>query len=392
MIAFSIALIVFICSLLPASLIVANLRAYRPAPRLVETNPSPGVSLLIPARNEERTIEQALRCAMLSQGITLEIIVLDDDSQDGTAGIVQKLAGEDPRIRLESAPPLPEGWCGKQHACWILARKATHDLLVFVDADVRLAPDALARTAAFMQSSNADLASGFPRQIARSLGEKLVIPLIHFVLLGYLPLAMARKDPNPQFAAGCGQLFMAKRSAYFATGGHSAIRASLHDGITLPRAFRQAGFSTDLFDATDIAACRMYRGFGEVFRGFAKNATEGMATSVALPIWTFLLLARLLPWLVAPCLWLHRIDLLPRLILPGGPFSVVVRGIWYSSLLISLVTTAILTERFRQGWLSWFLHPIGVVLLVVIQWYALIRQIAGRPSQWKSRSYPAKIS
>ena len=86
-----------------------------------------------------------------------------------------------------------------------------------------------------------------------------------------------RRSRHPAYGAGCGQLFLARREAYETAGGHAAIRATLHDGVKLPRAFRAAGLRTDLFDATDVASCRMYRNAGEVWRGLAKNATEGLA-------------------------------------------------------------------------------------------------------------------
>ena len=199
--------------------------------------------------------------------------------------------------------PLPAGWCGKQFACSLLARAARHPLLVFLDADVRLAPDGLARMAAFLEESKADLVSGIPLQETGTLVEKLVIPLNHFVLLGFLPLARMRRNRHPAYAAGCGQFFLARSNAYEAAGGHAAIRASLHDGITLPRAFRAAGFRTDLCDLTEIATCRMYRTAGDVWRGLAKNATEGLASpGLILPATAILLGGQVLPFvLLAAC-------------------------------------------------------------------------------------------
>jgi hypothetical protein len=149
--------------------------------------------------------------------------------------------------------------------------------LAFVDADVRLAPDALARLAAFLRSGGADLISGVPEQETGTFAERLVIPLIHFLLLGFLPLHRMRASRHPAYGSGCGQLFMARRDAYEKMGGHAAIRNSLHDGLTLPRAFRQAGLMTDICDVTRLASCRMYRGFAELWNGLAKNATEGLA-------------------------------------------------------------------------------------------------------------------
>ncbi|RYD61267.1 MAG: glycosyltransferase, partial [Verrucomicrobiaceae bacterium] len=266
------------CAAVPALLFLKNLKLYSPAPGSVgESRPS--VSVLIPARDEEANIRQALEAVLASRNVNFEIVVLDDHSSDSTARIVEEMAAHEPRIRLEHAPALPPGWCGKQHACWILAQHAAHPILVFVDADVRLTPDALVRFARFIETSGADLVSGVPLQITETWLEKLLIPLIHFVLLGFLPLDRMRKDPGPAFGAGCGQLFVARRDAYFRVEGHSAIRESMHDGIALPRVFRRGGLRTDLFDASDTATCRMYHSAGEVWRGLGKNATEGLASS-----------------------------------------------------------------------------------------------------------------
>ena len=242
-------------ALFPAVLFLRNLALYAPPP-LASGRLRVSCSVLIPARNEESTIANAVRSVLRNQGADFEVIVLDDDSADQTAQIVRALANDDGRVHLATAPPLPAGWCGKQHACHVLAHLAQHPLLIFMDADVRLKPDALTRMSAFMEQSGAALASGVPQQETRTFSERLLIPLIHFVLLGFLPINRMRASRDPVFGAGCGQLFVARREAYHSSGGHSAIRATLHDGPKLARVFRAAGFATDLFDATCIAECR----------------------------------------------------------------------------------------------------------------------------------------
>jgi hypothetical protein len=245
---------------------------------------------------------------------------------------------------------------------------------VFVDADVRLAPDGLARMAACLRTSRADLISGVPHQETVTLGEKLLIPLIHFLLLGFLPLHRMRQSPHPAYGSGCGQLFMARREAYLASGGHAAIRTSLHDGITLPRAFRRAGFMTDLFDATDIATCRMYRHWLEVWRGLAKNAGEGLAAPALLGPATLLLLGgQVLPVI---CLLGARPDTWTGVAVAGLGVMTAYYPRWQA------------WRRFRQSGLGACLHPIGIVVLLSIQWYAFICARLGRPQQWKGRAYP----
>lgn len=358
---------------LPALVTAVNLVVFRapPRPRL-ETRAK--VSLLIPARDEETNIGGALRAALASEGVELEVLVLDDASTDRTAAIVAACMRDDARLRLVAAPPLPPGWCGKQHACHVLAGHARHPLLVFIDADVRLAPEALMRIAGLLERKGIDLASGFPEQQTGTLPEALVVPLIHVLLLGYLPIPLARRSRDPAFGAGCGQLMAVRRDAYRRAGGHAAIRNSRHDGLMLPRAFRRAGCATELFDATDLARCRMYRGGREVWHGFAKNATEGMARPLALPLWTLLLGGgHVLPFLV----------LLAAL--AAGAWSALAASALAGACVYGIRTA--LTLRFRQSWLGVLLHPLGIALLLALQWSALLAALRGRPAVWRGRAY-----
>lgn len=357
-----IAIALFGLAAFPAGLTLWNFALYRRTKRLAPRNAS-AVSILIPARDEERVIEATVRAAAATRGVPFEVVVMDDSSRDGTREIVQALSAEDPRIRLEQAPPLPDGWNGKQHACRSLANVARYDHLVFVDADVRLDPDAAARMVRFLEDSGTDLASGVPRQVTGTWLERMMIPLIQFVLLGYLPMFAMRRTNRVEYAAGCGQLMIARREAYEAVDGHAAIRESRHDGIALPRAFRTAGHRTDLFDATDLATCRMYRSAREVRDGLAKNATEGMASPVSIVPWSIVLLGGQ----VAPILWLP------------ATWAMV-------AIAVTVGTRAVLAVRFHQSWFGVMLHPVSIVLLVAIQWYALVRERFGVRTAWKGRT------
>ncbi|MFP5286271.1 MAG: glycosyltransferase, partial [Thermoanaerobaculia bacterium] len=353
-----------LCALIPALLFLRNLRLFAPPPAPGSSRPA--VSVLIPARNEERSIRDSVSAVLRSEGVDLEVVVLDDHSGDRTAEIVAGIAEQDPRVRLETAPSLPAGWCGKQHACHALSRLARHPCLVFLDADVRLAPDALARSVAFLERSGAGLASGFPRQETVTFLERLLLPLIHFVLLGFLPMKRMRRSLHPSYGAGCGQLFVTRREDYDRSGGHAAIRSSLHDGISLPRAYRRAGIATDLFDATGVAVCRMYRDAEEVWRGLAKNATEGVASpGKILPVTALLTIGQVLPFL----LWI-----------PFGWGAV-------PAVLAAWLPRWIAVRRFGQPLDGALLHPLGILVFLAVQWYALGRRLLGRPAGWKGRAY-----
>lgn len=316
-----------------------------------------------------------MEAALASRGVDLEVVVLDDHSEDRTAEIVRGIASRDPRVRLETAPPLPPGWCGKQHACAALARLARHPLLLFVDADVRLEPEGVARAAAFLETSGAGLVSGVPRQETVTFLERLLLPLIHWVLLGFLPMARMRRSRHPAYGAGCGQLFLARRADYEKAGGHEAIRGSLHDGVALPRAFRQAEIATDLFDATAVASCRMYHDAGEVWRGLGKNAVEGLASpGKILPVTLLFLAGQVMP----PVLLVLAIFgvLPPVLLIPAGIGTIAL----YLPRLAAV-------RQFRQPLDGALLHPLAVVVFLVIQWTALGRKLLGRPAGWKGRTY-----
>lgn len=360
------------CALLPCALFFRNLGLYRaPAPPRAGQK-LPRVSVLIPARNEELNIASALGSVLATRGVEFEVVVLDDHSTDRTAELVREFAARDSRVRLETAPPLPQGWCGKQHSCAALAARASAPLLVFMDADVRLAPGALACMAAFVVERDVALASGVPRQELGTFWEKTLLPLIHFVLLGFLPIERMRRSVEPAYAAGCGQLFIARAEDYRACGGHGAIRASLHDGIQLPRAFRRHGCKTDLFDATPLASCRMYQSASEVFAGLGKNAIEGLAAPNRIVPFTVLLgLGQVLPFVLVA--------------MPGLP--VLMRVIAALAALLAWLPRWLACVRFHHSPLGALLHPLGVAVLLLIQWRALFRHWRGRPAEWRGRSY-----
>ena len=153
---------------------------------------------------------------------------------------------------------------------------------------------------AFLARTGSHLVSGFPRQETETPLEWLLLPLIQFVLLSYLPLAGMRALPQPAFGAGCGQFLMVRRDAYRKTGGHAEIRTSMHDGLLLPQLFRRHSLRTDIADLTHLATCRMYHNALEVWQGLGKNATEGMAAPARILPFSFLLFCgQVLPLLLA---------------------------------------------------------------------------------------------
>jgi len=373
-------------AVIPCVMFCVNLSYYR-EPAAATGKLLPAVSVLIPARNEAHGIGDAVRAILASRDVQFEVVVMDDSSTDGTDAVVLELASRDSRVRLERAPTLPAGWNGKQHACWALANVASNPVLCFVDADVRLGPECLARMIGFLEQGDNGLVSGFPQQLTGTTLEWMLLPLIHFVLLGFLPIARMRMGRDPAFAAGCGQLMMVRREKYFACGGHTGIKLTMHDGLRLPKLFREHGFRTDLADITRHATCRMYTSAAQVWSGLAKNATEGLATPGRIvPISVLLVMGQVFGFgmLVRTAFWYgSRLDFV---------IGMTRTDVLIAVLLLLTVVAAWLPRwlgvvRFRQDWRGALLHPLGILLLLSVQWYSLLRKLMGGRVSWKDRAY-----
>lgn len=349
-------------AMFPATMGVVNLFLVRP-PR---GTPPAGtlVSILIPARNEAANIAGCLDAVLASTGVAVEVVVMDDGSTDGTAEMVRAHAARDARVRLETAPALPPGWTGKVHACARLADAARGTHFLFIDADVRLAPEAAATMAGHAARTGTAMVTGVPKQVIGSLGEALTVPMINFLIFCYLPGGGRAFTRRSGMAAACGQLLLVEREGYFAAGGHEGVRGVLHDGLALARRMRDHGLATEIVEGHSLATCRMYTNFRDSWAGFIKNAREGMATPVGLPIWTVML--------AGAHLW---------------PFFFLPRSAAILALALGFALRAAVTLRVREPWWTIPLHPLTVLVALSIQWAALARGLMGKPAGWKGRAY-----
>lgn len=230
------------------------------------------VSVLLPVRDEALRVAPTLRSLLAQEGVDLEVVVLDDGSTDGTADVVRAVADGDPRVRLLTGRPLPDGWLGKPHACQQLADAAagTSEVLVFVDADVVLAPHAVAATVALLDETGLDLLSPYPRQEAPG-PTALVQPLLQWSWLTFLPLRLAERSPRPSLSAANGQLLAVRRSAYDRAGGHASVRGEVVEDVELLRAVKRVGGTGGVCDGTALATTRMYDSWDELVAGYTKS-------------------------------------------------------------------------------------------------------------------------
>lgn len=339
------------------------------------------ITVCVPARNEEANLEPCVRSILASTERDIEVLVYDDQSTDNTPNILAKLIASDPRVRAAQVTPLPAGWNGKQHACWRMSEQARGNWLCFTDADVRFEPNCLADALAFAQSQKADMVSTFPRQITGSLAERLAVPMIFFILFSYLPMPRMRTTRDPAASAACGQFILVSRNAYDKAGGHEAFKNSMHDGVKMPREVRKAGFHTDLFDGTHLVSVRMYRGLAQTWRGFAKNAFEGLGSVGLLMFITVVhLLAHVLPWIIVPWALLGR--LAPSTFVASPTDLAALFAV--SCVAMAVLQRFLLARRFQQGLTPVLLHPLGVLMMTMIQWHSLYLSLTGKRA-WRGR-------
>ncbi|USX53665.1 glycosyltransferase family 2 protein [Lentzea sp. HUAS12] len=324
------------------------------------------VSVLVPARDEAHRIAPTILSLRAQRGVDdLEIIVLDDGSSDGTADEVRRAAGDDPRIRVVTGETPPEGLPGKPHACAQLAELATGRVLVFVDADVVLAPHAVASAVALLREHDLDLVSPFPRQLADGTGARLVQPLLQWSWLVFLPLRLAERSPRPSLSAANGQFLVVDAGAYHRSGGFAGIATAVLDDIALLRAVKRGGGRGVVVDGSTVATCRMYEDWAGVRDGYEKSLWSATGSPVAAAA-----LSLVLAWLYV---------LPPVAALAGSRAGIA----GYAA----GVLTRVVTARHTGGrvWPDALAHPVSVGVLLTLVARSWRARRTGR-LQWKGRS------
>ncbi|MET8279107.1 glycosyltransferase [Micromonospora sp. NPDC005174] len=311
------------------------------------------VAVLLPLRDEATRVTPCLRALLAQRGVPgLRVVVLDDGSTDGTADVVRAVAGDDPRVTLLSGVTPPPGWLGKPHACWQLATRTDPDAtaLVFVDADVVLAPHAVAAAVTELRAARVTLLSPYPRIVVATAADRLVQPLLQWLWLTFLPLRAMERSPRPSLAAAGGQFLVVDRAGYTAAGGHAAVADKVLEDVELARAVKRAGGRIALADGSRLATCRMYDDWPQLRDGYSKSlwASFGHPSAAAAVVAALLLLYTAPPLVALGFAW-------------TAPRVSMVALIAY---LLGVAGRA-LTARATGGrwWPDALAHPVSVVVL-----------------------------
>jgi len=370
-------IVIFLAILLLISFI--NLLTLKRLGKFPDPPHTPRVSLLVPARNEVRSIEGCARGLLAQDYPDFEVIILDDESTDGTGEILARLASEDKRLRVIGGQPLPSGWLGKNWACQQLSQAASGDYLLFTDADTSHDPLMLRDSIAAALAIQADLLSGMPHQEVKTWGEQLLVPILAWSFMAFIPLALAERVRAAFLSVSIGQFLLFRRSAYDVSGGHTAVRDKVVEDFELARNIKKAGLQWRFVDATTRIQCRMYHNFREVFDGLSKNLfiVFGNVFFFALA-WTALVISFLEPQLI---LLLALLGVLLPIKLIGLSVLAIGQAIWLWGL----------TDwRFGFPMKQAALYPITIVLSVVIGLRSMFAHLFKRGVTWKGRSVVMK--
>jgi cellulose synthase/poly-beta-1,6-N-acetylglucosamine synthase-like glycosyltransferase len=232
-------------------------------------------SILVPCRNEAENVSELVATLDALDHPRYEVIFIDDNSTDGTGELLAQAIRNHSLMRFVSAAKLPDGWMGKPWALSQGLSHATHDYIVTVDADVRLAPDALSAMDSVLQRTGSDFLSPYPSQLAVTMSERLVQPLLQWTWMTTVPLRLAMRSSRPSLAVANGQFLLVKKSALVSVGGFASIQSSVLDDIDLARVLIRGGFSGGVCDGSKIASTRMYTSFNEIRAGYGKSMSTG---------------------------------------------------------------------------------------------------------------------
>jgi chlorobactene glucosyltransferase len=347
----------------------------KPPPADTKRKKWPLVSILIPARNEEKRIDPCIRGMLQQDYPAYEILILDDRSTDRTFNVVQAYAKRNVRLKVLRGKELPAGWVGKPWACFQLSKKARGEWLFFTDADTEHQPDMLKRTVQMAEQKKADVLTLFTRQITKTWMEILVIPVMAYTLLAFLParLSLRKNSRFNRFAGVSGQFVFIRRKIYRAFGGHEVVKNEIVEDLNLGKQVVRRGYRLVYGDGSDFSFCRMYTNAREVWEGFSKNFFPAMAFSPLYFLNAFLVLI---------------LDgVLPFLAVALGPSLT-----WFwpglAMVLVSLGVRWLQAVRYNYHKGSVLFHPLGCLLFALIGLNSMRWFLFGG-GHWKGRKLKA---
>ncbi|MFY8159930.1 MAG: glycosyltransferase [Candidatus Kapaibacteriota bacterium] len=282
-------------------------------------NKLPFVSVLVPARNEERNILNLLNSISNQNYPNYELIILDDNSTDNTAKIISEFIANNSYINIQLiiGRELPSGWIGKNWACFQLSESANGDILIYTDADNTHSKDAIITSVNAINRNNVDFLSAFPEQILVTFWEKVITPFIDLVLYSLLPLILVKNSKFTSLSAANGQWIVIAKDAYKITGGHNTLKNKIVEDVEFCKLIKSKNLKAMVLNGQEIIFTRMYHNLTEIISGFNKNF-YGLTNNnifIFLFLMTFFTLLGILPFVYLFCFALNYVIILTLLLL-----------------------------------------------------------------------------
>ena len=319
-------------------------------------------SILVPCRNEAENVSELVATLGALDHPRYEVIFIDDNSTDGTGELLSQAIRSHSYMKVISAAPLSDGWMGKPWALSQGLSHATHEYIVTVDADVRLAPDALSAMDSVLQRTGSDFLSPYPSQSAVTMSERLVQPLLQWTWMTTVPLRLAMRSSRPSLAVANGQFLIVKKSALISVGGFAAIQSSVLDDIDLARVLIHGGFRGGVCDGSAIASTRMYTSFREIRAGYGKSMSTGFGGIFGSLALVFVMaVSGILPFIGS---------------IAGSPIAT-------ASLLMVIASRIISAISSRSLLIDALLHPISALFFIYLLIYS---NLFHSKIMWKGRS------
>ncbi len=334
----------------------------------------PMVSILIPARNEERSIADCVQSFLAQDYPSFEVVVLDDQSSDDTRAILEKIAISEPALRILYGEPPSDNQVGKTWACSQLACQAQGELLFFTDADTLARSDTLKTIVTMLVGEHADLLTGFPRQEVHTWGERLLVPFFSWAFLSFVPLALAYKIRLPFLSIAVGQMMLFRREAYLRIGGHESVSSSVVDDISLARQVKEKKLRWRVSYIADLISCRMYYSSREAIDGFTKNLFAAFDYHLIPFLFAFI-------WLLV-MFWEPLVVV--ALMISGGAHQAQLTAM-VACLALSIILWLIPYGEMRIPFFLSFLYPFTILANVGVAFRSLVYTLGGRIT-WKGRT------
>jgi chlorobactene glucosyltransferase len=361
--------------------LVLNLKSLKRPDIDAKVSPdAPLISVLVPARDEEANIRLCVASLQKQDYPNYEILVLDDNSADSTAGIVAGMAASDDRIRLINGEPLPDDWAGKPFACYQLAKQARGSWLLFVDADTVHEPHMLRGVLDLALKSKASMLSGFPRQLAGSLPLKIIMPVQYFIILGWLPVWLLQRLGKPSLSIG--QFLLFPRDEYWRIGGHKAVQSRIVEDVWFGIEIGRHGGRHVAVDLSPVVSSNMYRDVGDAWHGFGKSIYAIVAMA---PLGLVALVIAACLFYLGPFWWFWRGFFNTEL-------SLLWRGLVVYQVVVMLLMRWMVDNRFREPAGSFIFHPVGLLFYILNVLYSAMRLAVGAGVSWKERVYGGQES